>query len=165
MDTREAEERAAEQASAAVRRAVLNACLSPDGYTRAEAERVFAATARRYDISPGLLIDDCLGGHWQQTPRHPALADTEHAAVRYELRVMGHCEHVKLDPECAQQPGEDDEDYAMRFWRWADPENMATLVQLHEARTAARVRAHDARQHRTPTLALPSGETETEEEW
>lgn len=100
--------------------------LSPDGFTRPEAEEWVARRAKRLNTSAAALIDSAVGAAWTRTPVHPAKWDPSaepdsNGVDRYSAWVRGHCSGR---PDLSENPEhyESEWDFACAFWRWTDPE-------------------------------------------
>ena len=111
-------------------RRIRAACLAPEGFTREEAEELFAPLAKRAGTEPSTLIDSAVGPHWQGTPPHPChlVEHTEtrfHRQVRYGLVLKEGLWEPNLNALRPNSTGPAAlRDYARAFWRWQDPPDL-----------------------------------------
>ena len=118
--------------------------LTPDGCTRAQAEDAYRDVASRLNTPVSALIESAMGSMWVGTPTHPACSSDEPIAssARYHAWVLGHCD-VAPDADCVPRAGEEEHEWACRFWSWTDPEDFEELLAAARIVWEARGRRRD----------------------
>lgn len=121
---------------------IRSTCLA-GGMTRLWVENNFRVVAEKVNLTPMALIDMVMGAEWEQTPPYPGAIyewrsewtrpkeDTYVEHQRYGWSVYNKRPKPSI---CARRHGESDWDWAVRFWNYEDPPQIAewrrTAIEL-----------------------------------